>query len=104
MDKYEKLEQLMADEAFVKELLELDTPENVQAFLMGKGIELSIEEIREWGKAIRTALSDDELDADALDNISGGIVCPWLLPWGKKPKPGLLIVRPIVLPPISWWR
>lgn len=84
MDKYEKLTQLMADEAFVEELLAIEGAEKVQKFLIEKGIELTIEEIIAWGDAIRAADSGDELNEDALDNIAGGVI---RFPWLPLPRP-----------------
>lgn len=40
-----KIKEVFSDEAFVKELLEKETPEEVQEILEKKDIELSIEEI-----------------------------------------------------------
>ena len=59
-----KIKEVFSDEAFVKELLEKETPEEVQEILEKKDIELSIEEIvnlREMlVERIEKAQSDDE--------------------------------------------
>jgi hypothetical protein len=59
-----KIKEVFSDEAFVKELLEKETPEEVQEILEKKDIELRIEEIvnlREMlVERIEKAQSDDE--------------------------------------------
>ena len=71
-----RVEELFADQAFVKSLLEkLETPEQVQTALKGKGVELSLEEIVSFGKALREAAEDDgELSDGKLENVAGGFI------------------------------
>ena len=76
-----KIKEVFSDEAFVKELLEKETPEEVQEILEKKDIELSIEEIvnlREMlMERIEKAQSDDEeLLEDDLESVSGGCIDP----------------------------
>ena len=76
-----KIKEVFSDEAFVKELLEKETPEEVQEILEKKDIELSIEEIvnlREMlVERIENAQSDDEeLLEDDLESVSGGCIDP----------------------------
>lgn len=94
MDKFEKLAQLMADEAIAREVLYIDSPEDVQKYLADKGVDLSIEEIQEWAGEINKAMASEELDADDLDSVAGGIViCPRWYPIPRGPFPRLPIPR-----------
>jgi hypothetical protein len=68
-----KLKEVFSDEAFVKELLELDAPEEVQAKLADKGVALTLEETKALGSAlVRNAEANGELDEDALEDVAGG--------------------------------
>lgn len=94
MDKFEKLAQLMADETIAREVLDIDKPEDVQKYLADKGVELSIEEIQEWAKEINKALANEELDADDLDSVAGGLIIrPRWYPIPRGPFPRLPIPR-----------
>ena len=69
----EKVQEIMKDMDFVNALLELDAPEDVQAAFEKKGVNLSIAEIEQIGKAISESCDGDEISEDMLDNVSGGI-------------------------------
>ncbi len=63
---------LMENEQFVKEMLSAENSEQVQKLYADNGVELTMEEVQEIGKILNTLDSDGELDADSLDNVSGG--------------------------------
>ena len=71
-----KFETASADKEFLKMLFEQDTPEKIQAAFATKGIELTLDEVKE---VITTVLSQAEqangeaLDEASLDQVSGGI-------------------------------
>lgn len=72
----ERIKEVFSDEAFVKQVLEQDTPEQVQALLAEKEIDFTIEEIvkiREIiEKQVKGELHIEELTDDDLENVSGG--------------------------------
>lgn len=68
------IREVCQDEMFMKSLLTLETPEEVQASLRGRGIELSVDEI----KAIRIMLmkkidAGEELSESELAEVTGGV-------------------------------
>ena len=70
----EKLAELLKDENVVKELLELETDEEVQKFLAAKDIELSLDEIKTIREGINARLNNsEELSDDQLENVAGGV-------------------------------
>ena len=62
-----KLQELMNDEEFVKQMAELKTAEEVQVAFKAKGVEISVDEIKKLGEEGKTALEDG-----SLENVSGG--------------------------------
>ncbi len=74
-DKVKRLQaKLDADAKFVEELLNKETPEEVQALLKSEGIDFNMEEISQLKKAILNSLQgkDGELSEEALDGVAGG--------------------------------
>lgn len=74
-DRVKRLQaKLDADKKFVEELLNKETPEEVQAMLKSEGIDFNMDEINQLRKAIVNSLQgkDGELSEDALDNVAGG--------------------------------
>ena len=72
-----RMEEIFADEAFVKNLLSLESPEQVQSALKEKGIELTLDEIKKIGGAMAKALENagkdsNELSIETLDDVAGG--------------------------------
>ena len=74
----ERIKEVFSDEAFVKELFSKETPEEVQAMLEDKDIELSIDEIVKLKelleKKVENPDADVELGDDDLEEVSGGVV------------------------------
>jgi hypothetical protein len=82
----EKLKEVLSDEAFVKKLLAMEKPEDVQDALEDKGVEMSLDDIKQIGEIIRKVQSgeisqeqleraaDGELSEDELEGVSGGLV------------------------------
>ena len=66
-----KLQAVLADEEFSDALLAMQTPEEVQAALKEKGVELTIEQIKSIATAINNA-NKEELDEEALEDVAGG--------------------------------
>lgn len=75
-----KIKEIFSDEAFVKELFTKETPEEAQALLETKGIELSVDEIVKIRnvlvKKLEQAQSGEELSEDDLKDVAGGIIDP----------------------------
>lgn len=68
---------LMADEAFLKQMAEQGSMEEIRALLEEQGIKATaeqVEEIIQEGHALGEKIAKDggELDADALEHVSGG--------------------------------
>ena len=70
----ERIKEVFADEAFVKELLSKETPEEVQAMLEDKDIEVSIAEIVKLRELLEKKAEDPnaELSDEDLEDVSGG--------------------------------
>jgi len=69
----EKLQEVFSDEVFVKSLLALETPEEVQVLLKTKDVELSVEEIIKVKDLMASKMaSGEELSDEDLDNVAGG--------------------------------
>ena len=66
------LEKVLADEAFVKELVEMENPEDVRDALNAKGAEVTTEEVQQIAKSL-SQQAEGELDEDALEDVAGGI-------------------------------
>ena len=66
-----RAEELFADEAFVKSLLALETPEEVQAAVKAKGVDLTLDEISAIKEVLAKFTSAELSDAD-LENVAGG--------------------------------
>ena len=72
-----RLQEVFADEIFVKRLLELETPEAARKALSEKGIDLSIEEVKGVGKLMAKVVekadeNGGELSIDDLEEVAGG--------------------------------
>ena len=73
-----RMNEVAADEVFVKELLQLETPLEVQEALKGKRIDMTESEIIELrDEIVRLAekvQNGEELSLDQLDEAAGGVV------------------------------
>ena len=67
----EKLNEILKDEAVVKELFAQETAEDAQKFLASKGVEISTKELEELRAAISTQ-AEGEMDDEQLDKVAGG--------------------------------
>ena len=75
MTSEETIRQVFSDEAFVKTLFALETPEEVQSLLKEKKIELSIAEILKIRDLLlNTTEKDGMLSDEELQEVSGGLV------------------------------
>lgn len=68
----EKLEALMNDEAFVKDLLSQETAEDAQQFLSAHDIDMTIEELNKLQKKFAAQFEDGEMDDEQLEMVAGG--------------------------------
>ena len=77
----EKITELMAREGFAEKILECEEPEQVQALFAAEGVELSLEDVKNIGRALATATAEgDELDEDSLDAVAGGSAADYIVP------------------------
>lgn len=67
----QKIKELFSDEQFVKELLDLETPEEVQAVLADNDVDFSIEDIIKL-KELLIKKEADELSDEELEEVAGG--------------------------------
>lgn len=85
-----KIKEVFSDEEFVKSLLNLETPQEVQQALKEKDVDLSIDEITSIGELLTRYANDeltdqdkkvielaskpvDELSDEDLESVSGGL-------------------------------
>ena len=68
---------LTADVNKAKELVELPVEEAVKA-INAEGFDFTVDELKDFGEILQSVASnaneDGEIDADALDNVAGGVV------------------------------
>ena len=69
----EKIKEVFSDEKFVKSLMELETPEEVQKALAEKDIDLSIDEIKKVAELLQKKAEGELSDAN-LENVAGGSI------------------------------
>ncbi|NPV91235.1 MAG: Nif11-like leader peptide family natural product precursor [Firmicutes bacterium] len=68
-----KVQEVFGDEAFVKDLLALETPEEVQAELQKKGLDFTVEDIVKAKDAIaKKRDAGEELSDEDLEGVAGG--------------------------------
>lgn len=72
---------LTADADKAKKLLALD-PNDALKEINSNGFDFTIEELNDYCDAFKEAVTKDELNADELENISGGIVLTAGMVWG----------------------
>ena len=69
----ERMNEVMKDEAFVKGLLELETPEEVQKAFAKKGVTVSVDEIMQLKAAlVKVAEKGGDLSMAEMDEVAGG--------------------------------
>ena len=75
MENKEKLQQLMQNEEFLKEILVLETPEEVQQAFKENDVDISIEDLEKIKELIRKSMNKNyELTEEELEEIVGGSV------------------------------
>ncbi len=67
----ELLKDILSDADFVKSLAALENPEDVQAALKEKGVELTLEDIAAIQNILENS-NEGELSEDDLENVAGG--------------------------------
>ena len=74
----DRVKEVFSDEEFVKEFFGKETPEEAQAMLAEKDIEVSVEELVKLRdlliKKAQQAEGSEELNDDELEDVSGGII------------------------------
>ena len=65
------IKEVLANEEVAKEFFSKESPEEAQAFLKEKGVEVSLDEMKELGAALEKA-QDGELGDEDLENVAGG--------------------------------
>ena len=73
MENKEKLQQLMQDEKFLKEILNLETIEEVQDAFKKKDVDISTDDLEQIRELIIKSIDNDyELSEEELEEICGG--------------------------------
>jgi hypothetical protein len=69
----QRIQEVFSDEEFVQKLFSLETPEEAQAALKEKGVEVSVEELNQLRDFVIANVNENgELALDALDDVAGG--------------------------------
>jgi hypothetical protein len=73
----ERIKEIFSDEEFVVELLGLENPEDAQALLKTKGIDLELDQVRKMGEIINKQLNavtteEGEISEEELEDVAGG--------------------------------
>ncbi len=67
------IREVFSDEVFVRGLFALETPEEVQAAMAGKGLELTVEQVIKIKELIIKKLDTGrELSEEELEDVTGG--------------------------------
>lgn len=72
MDKYQLFAELINDETKAKEILS-ESIEETRENLKKHGLDFSVEELKEMSQGVALGVQGDELSAEALDDVAGGI-------------------------------
>ena len=97
----ERIKEVFADEAFVKEFWSKETPEEAQALLSEKNIEISVEELVKIRNIVERKLQatengeQTELTEEELADIAGGAVL-WILMGVLIAATGVMMAIPYV--------
>ncbi len=68
-----QVETAMRDQNFVNELCRAETAEAAQTVFASRDIDFTLEEVKAIGAGLNTMGATDELSADALDTVAGGV-------------------------------
>lgn len=72
-----KIVEAFQDESFVKRLSTAETPEEAQAALQEKGIEMNMDDVRRLPDELKRMRGNgDELTEDELEDVAGGMTHP----------------------------
>lgn len=74
MNKGTELVEILENEQFQKEVVNVSTPEEMQQLIAVHGMELSVDEVMELCGQIVKTMNGDEISEDELDNVAGGVV------------------------------
>lgn len=68
-----RIQEVFQDEVFVKGLFELETPEEVQAALRGREVEMTVDEIIKLRDHMAKQQSGGALSDSELERVAGGV-------------------------------
>jgi lactobin A/cerein 7B family class IIb bacteriocin len=70
-----RIKEVFSNEEFVKSIMELETPEEVQEALRKESIDLSIDEIVKILNLVEKKIANDgELNEEELESVTGGFL------------------------------
>ena len=73
MSVNEKIAELLNDESFMNGLDNIHSMEEFREAFSAHGVELTVEEVKELAKSLVIVSKDGELNAEQLENVSGGL-------------------------------
>ncbi len=74
----QKIRDIFSDEQFVKELLDLETPEEVKVVLADHDIDVTVDDIMQV-KELFEKKQNGEISDEELENVSGGFLLELLI-------------------------
>jgi lactobin A/cerein 7B family class IIb bacteriocin len=74
------IKELFENNEFVQSILELETPEEVQAALAKEDVDISLEEVQQiYNILANHTAGDQELTEEELESVNGGIIIAMIL-------------------------
>ena len=71
-EKADKLKEIFSDEEFVAKVFAIETAEEVQNAIKEKGVELTIEQLKEIQNAMLAQENNEEINDKDLEKVAGG--------------------------------
>ncbi len=97
-----QVETAMQDQTFVNELCHAETAEAAQAVFASRDIDFTLDEVKAIGAGLNAMGATDELSADALDAVVGGVTLATVAAVIKIIAGGVTIVN-FVGKRCGWW-
>ena len=85
-ERTQKLQELMADEEFLKSTMDMETPAELRAAFAARGLEMTEDEVIRVVKLVNKE-ENDELNEESLENVAGGSILRLWPPFPLFPLP-----------------
>jgi lactobin A/cerein 7B family class IIb bacteriocin len=74
------IKELFENQEFVQSIMELETPEEVQAALAKEDLDISLEEVQQiYNILANHVVGDQELTEEELESVNGGMIIAMIL-------------------------